>query len=508
MAGTARYAGLEPLAAACILAALAAIGLDLVLIATRLADAISFAHPLHVITSGFEQSSLIAMWNAAVGNPVYGHPRSIPFTLANFNWLYYAAYGGVARLGLNMGGLDPAWIPTIGRLLTLVGAVLGSGVAYALFRRLAPARDAFTRLLCLALAVHAFLGPLTGWWAITVRPDLWASVLETAGLLAFLGWSGWRSMPAAVMASLLFSAAWSMKQIAIVALCGAGIGTAVNRAWRALPALGLPFLIVAGVTLALLPAAYHQTMADLAATVAFSLRQGAINGVNFAAKALPALTATGTLAALALLSPASRAEIVGDRSLPVTGAVAATGLVVALTGAAKVGGAENYFFTPHLMLCAVTAAGIGLLQRLPAPARRSLLVAMAVGWAAQAAATGAVLAGLAGAVSVRGTHEGYEAARRCIQVLPKPAYVDGAYLNLPWMNPSRPPFVLSFRYWHQRQQGLPFEAGGVGGLIEAGRFAALLLPEGAARYDGAALDGYARRDGVCPGWSVWERRAP
>ena len=40
--------------------------------------------------------------------------------------------------------------------------------------------------LAAAIAALTFLGPLVGWWAHTVRPDVWACALETSGLVIFL----------------------------------------------------------------------------------------------------------------------------------------------------------------------------------------------------------------------------------------------------------------------------------------------------------------------------------
>ena len=44
------------------------------------------------------------------------------------------------------------------------------------------------------------------------------------------------------------------------------------------------------------------------------------------------------------------------------------------------------------------------------------------------------------------------------------------------MTPGNESYVLSYVYEAERALGRPFEQGGIGGMIEAGRFSAIAIP--------------------------------
>ena len=96
--------------------------------AVRVVSAVSFHEPLHLITSGWEQESLFAIWKSLQGLAVYADPYEIPFAASVYNWLFYQTFAGVTGSALGLLTLEDAWIPTIARLFTLAGAVAGSAV--------------------------------------------------------------------------------------------------------------------------------------------------------------------------------------------------------------------------------------------------------------------------------------------------------------------------------------------------------------------------------------------
>jgi hypothetical protein len=77
--------------------------------------------------------------------------------------------------------------------------------------------------------------------------------------------------------------------------------------------------------------------------------------------------------------------------------------------------------------------------------------------------------------------------------MPEPRFSSDLRLNVPWLNPNSPPFVLGFNYGFERKLGMNFEAGGIGGLIQKGYFESLMLPADTLEfYDGGRLDRYVR----------------
>ena len=87
---------------------------------------------------------------------------------------------------------------------------------------------------------------------------------------------------------------------------------------------------------------------------------------------------------------------------------------------------------------------------------------------------------------------------------PRFAYLNN--LNLPWLNPGSPPFVIPFNYGLDRAAGRQFEAGGIGGLITAGYFRTLLLPaDTREEYDGGSLRRYKRGE-IVNGLIIFRRQ--
>jgi hypothetical protein len=112
-------------------------------------------------------------------------------------------------------------------------------------------------------------------------------------------------------------------------------------------------------------------------------------------------------------------------------------------------------------------------------------------------AVASVFLGFQGALSVTPQHERNLEVRRCIEALPKPVFVDDLYLSLPWMNAGGPHFVVSYNYETDRDAGIAFERGGIGGMIEGGAFAALVLRSGDGKRDGGRLERYERHPDPC-----------
>ncbi len=130
-----------------------------------------------------------------------------------------------------------------------------------------------------------------------------------------------------------------------------------------------------------------------------------------------------------------------------------------------------------------------------------------LGWAANIVAVGAVLFGVKGIVSVTSQHDFYSSVEKCAGALPKPVFIDNAYLSLPWMNPGKDHFVVSYSYPMDRNNGLAFERGGINGLIKEEYFGSLLLNgENRTSYDDAPLDRYERLDYRCRSFVPYVRR--
>lgn len=467
--------------------AIASVAAGILLVAVRAYYAISVDEPLQLYTSGAEHESLLSIWKEIRGQLVYADPHDIPFAASYYNWLYYWIYGALAGFSLDMLGLADPWLPTVTRAIMLLSAVGGAGLLYWSLVRLFAPRTAQLRVIAALLALFVFFGPLAGFWVITTNVELWALIATIAAMHAFVGAYPRRPLAAVLWFCVFAYAAWALKQIYVYSILTVGLYLLWRRDWRNL-AIAVAVLAAAfAFSFAIGSTAYRTMMLHAGTAIPFSWAQVFTNLQNVALKTLPIT--------LPLLWLALRGRIKGGGIFWLGAAVSA---LIIVPASAKVGAAENYYFPLVYFLAAALYASLC--------AGKSAEPAFSLGWLANAAGVLAVLAGFAGVLSTRDWHPRLTALQACIAPLPKPAFSAVRYGALPWMNSGGPYFVPGYNYAPDRAAGIPFERGGIGGLIEEGYFAALLLPPGTeTTFDSGRLSRYTRV-GACADVDVWVRR--
>lgn len=211
-------------------------GLTIALILLALAFRVSAVNESQALapgvaaTSGCEEESHFAVWKRVHGEPVYADPSRAPFAVAYFNFLFYEAYAGVSRSAVERSG-DFA-IVRVGRVFTLVGGLCGAVLMGLFAWRLTSPRGKPLALVASAVGSFALLGPLSGWWLLTVRPDIWALTFETAGLVALLLLRRRAPVAAVCCSALGFYLAWAFKQSVVQGLLVAGLFLLVEREWK------------------------------------------------------------------------------------------------------------------------------------------------------------------------------------------------------------------------------------------------------------------------------------
>lgn len=473
---------------------------------------VSVFEPLQLQTSGFEQESLFAIWKYINGKDVYSFTTDIPYTFSNFNWLYYVFYGSLTGLVMDVAGLTDSWLPTVTRMVTGVGAIVGVFVTYKMMIRLSDeSSDNGIDILAIGLAVLVFFGPLAGFWTITTRPDIWTTAIEAILILGFV-----RLYPASVIKAVLWAlvlgyVAWAFKTVDITVAGGAGVFLLWRRDWLAAGILAFGTLGFWLATYWLGTDAYQFSMLGAHQEIAFAFGQGIRNLANFGVKMLPVLLPTLLIAWFILRTRAFRLRIAEDWQLQFLLIISVCSLGVSVLGSFKVGGAENYFFTPSLILALLvhkvwrlsmtTAVTSGIETRV-------FGVSLILGWLLTGVATASVMAGMNGVLSQRAMHDHVTRMQPCLRVLPQPVFVNDMNLSLPWITSSEENFLLSFYYHSDRASGRQFERDGVGGLIEAGYFSAIVFRYPREAFDGASLDRYVLQSSLeCDDWAVYLKAA-
>lgn len=487
--------------------------LCLVLFGLRAASSISFTEPLQLHTTGDEFTNYFNIWKVMHGQAVYNDRFQVPYSAAVYNWLFYYAYAAVSRAALDVFALSEAWIPTVGRLFTLAAIAVGIVFSYMAFVRAAAARDAIGRIIASAFAVFLMVGPLLGFWSLTVRADLWAMTLEIAGTWAFLALYPRRRLAATLALAVAVYAAWSFKQGNVFAAAGAGFVLLCRRDWKPLLLLCLVLPAAWAVTLAFGEPVWRDSILFKDFPVFFQLSRLARNIINVAVKTGPIeLFLIALVFAVARAQPCRKMLWASDTFVFAVGAsVAALALSVPL--AAQHGGGENYFFMLAFFMGLMVMASLPVLATGSGTSLRTPLVAGIAGWLSLYAAVGAVLVGAAGTIDVRRQHPVYMEMKRCADSLPRPLYLNNNYLGLPWMTPGNTPWVLSYTYNEERALAhRPFEHGGIGGLIDAGAFAAVAYQsdeqEPPTELDGGILATHYERRAApqCPRTFVFFRK--
>lgn len=488
--------------------ALACVAACLVLLALRAAGAISFHEPLHVVTSGWEQESLLAIWESLHDRAVYVSRWDIPYRWAIYNWLFYHSYAVAGGGLLDLLNLDPAWLPTVTRTITLILVFLGCAMASWSFRSFLdrPGRD--ENLLVWAFAALITLGPLMGYWAVTTRPDPMAFFLEMTAVGLFWRLRSARPLMAVLLFCVVAYAAWSFKQSNVTAVGAVGLFLVARRQWASLAMLCVVLPAAWALTLWLGGETYATSILLTEYKPPFTPGHAVDVLFNFVTKAVPALVGTALVMGLAVASPAFGRRCLEEEPLVLAfcGVVVGAALLAATTG--HPGSAENYYFTVSFFLSLMVLTGRRVLETIPPASRLTETVAL-LGWGAQLVAVLAVVGGVTGSLSVRFMHDTHAAAKACMDAQPRPLYIRNHYLSLPWLNPDSPAFVLAYHYFEDREDGRTFERGGIGGLIRDGYFASMLLPEDTTdQFDGASLEGYERVPGGCPIYALYLRRTP
>ncbi len=463
----------------------------------RALQVISFSEAHHVVTSGFEEESLYAMWKYLHGLPIYSDPHQIPFSASYFNWLFYGLYGSLINFFMNTFGLSEVWIPTVGRTITLVVVSIGFAINYRLFTSTKINSTPLPSLIVLALSAFLWFSPLIGFWAMTVRPDVIALLFDLTAAYFFLMYPR-NTLKGVIIASIFCYLSWACKQVNIVMPCAIGLLLLCERRWRSFIVFSVLMGTGYGATLLLANYNLLKTLFFINTAIPFSIDVFLSNLTNFVKKSLPALILFMIIFAKALSNPHERKKLLQDEMVKLSLCGLLAWSVILLPFSSKVGSADNYHFIALLFL--ILAIGGALKQYL----FEDKVIQASLGLAGITFVAAVAYCFSQGTLSgIQKQHQENLALKQCLENLEQPIFILNHYGALPWMNPSPLSFVLAYNYWSDRNSNRPFEHNGIGGLIGQGYFKTLVIPKQfTANFDGAALNNYHLQDQACTNFAV------
>ena len=484
-----------------------------VLFFVRLYYAVSFFEPLQTSTSGAEYESLFVIWKYINGMKIYADHMKIPFAGTFYNWLYYAFYGELTGGILAALDLADSWIPTITKLITVAGTLVGVVITYLTFRLIASNEaepSSSWQALRASLAIFLFMGPLVGFFGMAAQPDIWAMVFDISAVYVFIRFYALRPLVAVTSFCLLAYIAWSFKQIFVFSPGAIGLYLLLRRDFKWLSVLTVLMCTFWAASLWIGDPQYIKTMIKFGGTKVTLLPEQLIrNLTNAGVKLFPVILGlVGIISIVILAKPwklvrtpeQTQQTDFGPKNVLLLAlmGIAISGLI-AIPASAKQGAAENYYFVFTFYACLAILSGYRLLS-IEGKSKRVFLILVTIGWSLNFLAVGSVLVGINGVVSTRYAHSSISSRALCLRKLnlPQPAFVAHPYISLPWMYPADQHFVVQTSYYWDRTAGIKMEGGGLGGLIDKGYFASLaLVVNKHGQFDGSDLSRYQKVPSNC-----------
>lgn len=443
-----------------------------VVFAMRVLGNTGFGEPMIILTSGFEEESLFAVWKLINGQDVYADPHNIPFAASYFNWLFYYYYGAIVGGLQYILGFSDSWIPQAGRYLSFFGALWGAFMAGRIVQQITGHKK--LSLFAVSAIVSYFLGYLVGFWMFTVRPDIWATAFVMTAFYFFIRYVKEDKFALLLLASILFYVAWGFKHNYAGVAVGCGLFLLFRKKYLHAVILGAIPVVLVLCTYFFGSDDYKYLILESQLGQGFVLRIGMYNLKMAIVKTLN-VTATAVFIILITLfahKGATFKKIFKDDIALLLTLCGAFSFVLFFTAAMKAGSADNYFFTTLSVFALIAIYGVHRLQ-----GRNKMLVQAVYGLFSIAyIGLGAlIITGKQGVTSLEEMSHKYKDIKEVVTASETPVYVENSNnANLPWLNPSETNFVVATTYYILRRDLSSLEEGGMEGLMDKGYFKTII----------------------------------
>jgi hypothetical protein len=410
---------------------------------------ISLVHPLQVSTSGMEEESLFVFWKSFQGLKVYGDPYQIPYSASYFNWLYYALYLPVVKFA-NQG----ANIPNVARLFTLFFSLI---LSFITFR--------FSKLLQLSKAAQLIaplvpLSPLFGFWVITARPDILATLLEVLALIFCVKYVRLRQLSSLVWIVLFCYLSWSAKQSYVNVISGFCIWLILSKQIKPLLFCVVSMFALFTLSFTLGDELYRFSILKSQMNMSLNFHLGVTNWILFLSKTLPIMLP------LAFCALKKEFYVIIKTSAELQLLACIFIVTTTFNGALvfKLGAGDNYFFMSTLL-------GFFMLGSV-----YNRITLKWAHWGAGLAYLGILLmlvTEVRGKLNLQGQNQLNQKVTDCVNSLPNSstALVNDLYAQLPWVNTrSTGVYTNTLQMYFENGNFSKYEAGGIKGLIGAKKF--------------------------------------
>lgn len=444
-------------------------------VVARVAGNTGILRPMHILTSGFEEESMYAIWKCLNGQPVYADPHNIPFAASYFNWLFYYSYAGIIGLFQSVLGFGDEWIPQAGRYISLAGAVVALLASVAIAKRMTG--KAQLSLLGWSVFISFFLGYLVGFWLFTVRPDVWATTFEVLAFFAFVAYNDKKKLVLLLLSAILFYISWGFKHNFIAVAGACWLFLVIRKRYMHAGLFAAVLCVAIPSTIALGTEAYRYLLIKSQMSQGINIWQGIYTGKKALLKSLN-VTVPLMLMGLILLLKYSPAKLLKKILADDYALVLTISLLISAGWffffSMKPGSSDNYYFSP-VAVCAILLVYLNDKYG-DKPSVRNLLPGVyglaSVGYIALGLL---ILTGRQGVLAHDKLSQKYYAIAEVTKNLNPPVYVEkDNFSNLPWLNKSRPNFVVATTYYILRTEPQLLERNGIEGLMRQGYFESIV----------------------------------
>lgn len=218
--------------------------LTLLIFFIRFSNSISISEITHVLTSGYEEESLLAIWYNLNDFEVYHNHLIYPYRWSIYNWLFYEFYSIVFKLQNYLFDLNYLWLPTYLRLLTFIGMLL----IFPIILKSGYVLNEKSNYKIYIIIILLF-GLSFGYWNFTVRPDIYAILFEALAILFFLKKKDDLKFYDLIYLSFLLYLAWSFKQTSLVVFATINLFFLINGEFKKNIILSSIFIFLSSLTI-------------------------------------------------------------------------------------------------------------------------------------------------------------------------------------------------------------------------------------------------------------------
>lgn len=429
-----------------------------------------FSQPLIILTSGYEEESLFAIWKFINGQDVYADPHNIPYAASYFNWLFYYSYGSVIKILQSIFGFSDEWIPQVGRYISLCGALWCAFISWKTIK-LFCGKNALP-VFVISVLISYFFGYFVAFWLFTVRPDIWATALILTGLHLFFRYLNNQKLWLLISSALVFYLAWSFKHNYAGLAMGCFAVLVIRKQYaRAIIFALIPVCLVLA-TYFLSSDAYKYLLIesqlgqglDLGVGI-HNLKMAIIKSLNISATAFIFIV---IIIAAYGLKKVSKKILASDIALTLF-CCGVVSFPLFLLASFKAGAADNYFFSPfsiclYIVVYVVYTIGESN-HKNKLYATYGMLSILYIGLGVL------IITGKQGVLNHKELSEKYYEIKDVVEDSRQPVYVyNDNNANLPWLNPSEEHFIIATTYFLLRTEPDKLEEGGIEGLMNKGYF--------------------------------------